>query len=535
MEFKFKNILNSRLDLILIFSLFLYSIIGLYLLSHYQYATGADGMSYINVAKLYLIGDFKDAINGYWGPLFSWLLMPFLKIFGSNPFSALYAARFLTLIIGFVTIIGVRLLSYRFEMDDKIRDVIIVTLIPFILFVALGPIEPDLLFACFFVYYLNIIFKDDYPNKYDGILCGIIGGLAFLTKEYALPFFLGTFILFNILHYLKDISSAKKRLILKNLSLGLLVFVLIGGIWAGTISDKYGKLTFGTSESYNWGVDSPTSLGHPTQLPGFITPPYPKAISAWEDPSYLKVKSSWNPFHSYSNLKHEYLLTMANITRVFEFYNVFSFFALIILIMYIVLIIRPIEEIISRQNIFYPLITVLILPLGYIISSLESRYLYLVYILLLLMGGYLLNLLFKTKFLTKYGKTILTIIFVISFVIMPINGLATFYNYDKQLYSWGEILNNQNDISGNIASNGNLLDGYYTDSLHLSYFLGTSYYGFSKPNMTDNELNAEFKKYGIDYYFVWGNSSNGALLSKFPQVNNGNITNLRIFKVKGGI
>jgi hypothetical protein len=534
MEFKLKNILNSKVDIILIFSLLLYSIMGIYLISHYQYATGADGMSYINIAKLYLIGDLKDAINGYWGPLFSWLLVPFLKIFGSNPFVALYASRALTLIIGFFTIIGVRLLSYRFEMNDKIRNVIIVTLIPFILYVALGPIQPDLLFACFFVYYLNIIYNNDYPNKYAGILCGFLGALAFLTKEYALPFFLATFILFNILHYLKDISKAKKRLILKNLSLGLLVFVLIGGIWAGTISDKYGKLTFGNSGEYNWGVDSPTSLGHPTQLPGFIKPPYPKAISAWEDPSYLKVQSSWSPFHSYANLKHEYLLTTANILRVFEFYNVFSYFGLIVLILYIILIIRPIKEIITRQSIFYPLITVLILPLGYIISSLESRYLYLVYILLLLMGGYLLNLLFKTQFLTKYGKTLLTIIFVISFIIMPINGLTSFYDYDKSLYSWGNTLEIQHDISGNIASNGNNFDGYYGDTLALSYFLGTSYYGFSKPNMTNNDLKAEFKKYGINYYFVWGNSSNDAFLSNYKKVNNGNILNLRIYAVNGG-
>lgn len=83
-------------------------------------------------------------------------------------------------------------------------------------------------------------------------------------------------------------------------------------------------------------------------------------------------------------------------------------------------------------------------------------------------------------------------------------------------------------------SNGNLLDGYYTDSLHLSYFLDTSYCGFSKPNITDNDLNTEFKKYGIDYYFVWGNSSNAALLTKFPEVQNGNIPNLRIYEVKGG-
>jgi hypothetical protein len=387
MEFKLKNIPNSSTDLILIFSLFVYSVIGLYLLCHYQYDTGADRMSYINISKLYLIGDFKDAINGYWGPLFSWLLIPFLKIFGSNPFDALYAVRFLSLIIGFITIIGVNLLSYRFEMNGNIRSVIILTLVPFILFVALGPNQLDLLFACFFIFYLNIMFKNDYPNRYDGILCGILGALAYLTKEYALPFFLATFILFNILHYFKDISSAKKRSILKNLSLGLLVFVIISGLWAGAISNKYGKLTLGTSGEYNWGEDSPNSLGHPTQLPGFIKPPYTKAISAWEDPSYLKVQSSWSPFHSYSNLNHEYLLIYANILLIFEFYNAFSYFALIILIIYMVLIIRPIKEIISKQNIFYPLLTVLILPIGYVITSLEIRYLYLIFIMLLLMGG----------------------------------------------------------------------------------------------------------------------------------------------------
>jgi hypothetical protein len=116
---------------------------------------------------------------------------------------------------------------------------------------------------------------------------------------------------------------------------------------------------------------------------------------------------------------------------------------------------------------------------------------------------------------------------------MPINGLNGFYDHDKQLYSWGDTLVNQHDITGNIASNGNLLDDY-TTTLALSYFLGTSYYGFSKPNISDNDLNAEFKKYGIDYYFVWGNSSNSALLTKFPEVNNGNIPHLRIYAVKGG-
>jgi hypothetical protein len=39
---------------------------------------------------------------------------------------------------------------------------------------------------------------------------------------------------------------------------------------------------------------------------------------------------------------------------------------------------------------------------------------------------------------------------------------------DKQLYIWGETLNNQHDVSGNIASNGNLFDGHYDETLALS-------------------------------------------------------------------
>ena len=34
----------------------------------------ADGMSYLDVADVYLRGDWKMAINGFWGPLYSWLL-----------------------------------------------------------------------------------------------------------------------------------------------------------------------------------------------------------------------------------------------------------------------------------------------------------------------------------------------------------------------------------------------------------------------------------------------------------------------------
>ena len=211
---EFKSRLNFKIEFMFYLLLLIYSSLGLYLLNHYQYSIGLDGMSYVNISKLYLIGDFTNAMNGYWVPLFSWLLIPFLKIFGWTPDNALYATRVLSLIIGFFTLIGIRLLSYNFEMDEKIRFSILGTITLFILFIALDQIQPDLLLLCFLVYYLNIMFNDKYPNKYDGLLCGLLGGLAFLTKAYAFPFFLATFIIFNLLRYLKDIPETKKKSIL---------------------------------------------------------------------------------------------------------------------------------------------------------------------------------------------------------------------------------------------------------------------------------------------------------------------------------
>jgi len=42
----------------------------------------------------------------------------------------------------------------------------------------------------------------------------------------------------------------------------------------------------------------------------------------------------------------------------------------------------------------------------------------------------------------------------------------------------------------------------------------------------------EFKKYVTNYYSVWENSSNNAILFK-TKVNNGNISNLRIYALNG--
>jgi hypothetical protein len=92
----------------------LYLILGFILLGYYQYQINPDGVGYIQTAEKYLSGDFQGAVDAYWGPLLSWLLIPFLY-FNQDPTYALYVAKILSIIIGLFTIIGIRQLSYQFE------------------------------------------------------------------------------------------------------------------------------------------------------------------------------------------------------------------------------------------------------------------------------------------------------------------------------------------------------------------------------------------------------------------------------------
>ena len=116
---KNRSILNDNWDIIIV--LVVYSILAFFSLKYFQYRIGGDEISYINIAKAYAAGNWGAAINGYWSPLYSWLMSPFL-LFGSQPLYAVYVSKIVSLIIGFFTIISVRRLSRTFEIDKMLKD-----------------------------------------------------------------------------------------------------------------------------------------------------------------------------------------------------------------------------------------------------------------------------------------------------------------------------------------------------------------------------------------------------------------------------
>ena len=507
---------------------------------HYQRLSG-DALFYLSIAEKYVSGDFGNAINGYWGPLLSWLLIPFL-FFGSKH---LFAINALDWIFGFLTIIGVWRFSYKFEINENIRSIILLLLVPILYFISL--IQPmDFLLLCILIWYLNVIFRHDYADRlFNALLCGILGALAYFSKPYGLPFFVSHFLLINIFHYFRNSSKEHKKNVLRNVLAGFVLFSLLSGIWIALISNKYGQITFSNMGRGVFVSLGPGSLhrtlekGDPIFFDGFFEPPNETAIVIYEDPSYAR-KKSWSPLESRSSFKHFIDNIIENIFEGLRIYESYSRMSIAIVIAYMVLIFaQPFNKLLTGGDLLYPFLTLLLYTGGYIPFHFESRYLWIINILLLLMGGKVLTELFKSEFIKmNVSRKIVTFFFIVSFAVTPIKSSIDIGKNDlnKKMSTLGAELKKRFEIHGNIASNRQAMQVVNHDSWHntyrLAYWLDSRYYGEARENISDEDLEKELKKYAIDYYFFWNESiSPPRFLLQYKELTSGEIPGLKIYSL----
>ena len=403
-------------------------------------------------------------------------------------------------------------------MEEWIRILIILSTVPVIIYFAMSFITPDLLMVCVLTYYLASIYDSNYSKSVlNGMFCGFLGAMAYLTKSYGFTFFIVSFLIFNALHYITELN---KRAVLKNLATGFLVFILISSVWVVFISYKDGKVTYGTSGDFNYALVGPNSTGFAEYSEGLHNPDQVNT-------NYLPKE--WSPFSSWANFHHQLNLILDNIQKTGMILNYFSILSLLIILIYLILlIVTPAGE--SRVNIVYPLVTMFILTAGYIIVVVEERYIWLIYLLLIIMGGYLLNKLFNLKLFrfNRYDK-LLKIVCIIGFiwlmVLMPVNYLHGNLNTGKDSYTLANALA-EYGVHGNVATNNKL-----TEMNYLQYYMNTDLYGQSQQNISSEQLNQDLKSLGINYYFVWGSSNQNRYLGDYKQVANLTNYNLVVYRI----
>jgi 4-amino-4-deoxy-L-arabinose transferase-like glycosyltransferase len=521
------SFLNKNWDIITI--LIVYLFLAFFLLRFFQYTIAGDEISYINVAHAYASGHWGNAINGYWSPLYSWLMVPFLFIFGFKPIYGVYISKILTIIIGFFTILAVMRLAQLFTLNKTVLRVMMIAFVFPIVLYALLYQTPDLLLVLLLCLYFSLIYDKAYQNnlKY-GLLCGIIGALAYFTKSFAFPFFLAHFILFNIIFYSKSVNIEKKT-IKKNLILGLAIFFVLSGLWIGTISTKYDTLTFSTAGEYNQALVGPVYKDNafdqgisPIYSIGLIQPPNNDTTSIWGDLSYFKM-DKWSPLDSWENFKYEINLIISNIIYTFNIVESFMFGAIIIFIAMIVMIKSSKIDMMTKNMLKYVFLTILIYIGGYCLIIPEWRYLWIIFTLLTISGFFIIDKLHKNDLISINIRNFLLIFLFCSLVIQPTLEISYFANQKYIYYDLSNSLEMNYNIHGNLASND------WDGTSSIAYYLKSKYYGGTRKTNNTTLIDQELITNNIDYYFVWNNKK-ALALDNYHEILNDTVNGLVIYE-----
>lgn len=271
-------------------------VLGLLALPLYKNGISPDATSYVTIAEKYSNADFRHAINGYWGPLFSWLLAPAFWI-GADPlfFGRIILIATASLIAGLVYKILRVSTSARVALFGA----------GFAGLMALswalhGPLTPDLPFvlALLIVVLAGTRFLSK-PNTASAVLFGLSGGALYFTKPAGFYLFLAGWLACVL--YLSNMGKKLGRALAKTWP-ALATFLLLAVPFITVLALKYERVVVTTSSAYNLAMAGPQSAGHPINNE-IIAPPNLTAISAWEDISNAPV-TEWNPLASTEDISH---------------------------------------------------------------------------------------------------------------------------------------------------------------------------------------------------------------------------------------
>ena len=271
-----------------------------------RYEINEDAVSYIRIAQYYLNFNVDLMISGYWGPLLSWLIAPWLLFFQTP----LYAGHAAMILSAGVFSLG----SYRMLRALKLPDAAVLagTWICALVSVgwSIGLIAPDLLEAGLLCFGVGLILSDSWPrNGATSFFSGAIFGIAFLAKAVALPVSLLIIVCFACQHAV--VGAPPFRFIMRSFLLTLAGLMVVTGPWIYVLSTHYGNFVFSTSGPINHALVGPTDVDR--YHPSFRTFHQPVAgrITSWEDP-LPEIYEHWSPLDNWGSAKHQAQLIYAN-------------------------------------------------------------------------------------------------------------------------------------------------------------------------------------------------------------------------------
>lgn len=500
----------------------IHAVSGLLLMRLVPHHMTTDTPSYVSVARSYAEGRFHDAVNWVWSPLISWLLAPLIRV-GMDPISALHLLALATGIAGLIACRGV---FRELGIPERIQSIMLLVLVPVFHAFSLINLNPDFLVAVLMLVYVRVVISWNYAqNPRSGFFCGLLGALAYLAKAYAFPLFAVHFPLVNLCRHYGERDPVLRRNLRFALCLGMAAFILFSSAWIGVLHAKYDRLTIGAIGAYNFRlVHDGSGLSFLSE--GFAEPPIPSALSAWEDPVRL-AEGRLKPLDPPRVFENTMKRIGENLLKTVGAYQAGSVFSIAILACASIGLIGLSARSLLGNAVFLILVTILLLPAGYLPLLVDKRYLYLGILLIYALGG---SLLLRVDAWDQRKRTAAILVLCLSFILVPLRDLRANMHLNDEVHALASVLAEQ-DIGGRIASNGS-----YDRSLFLTYFIAgdqrnATYLGSSPPDVSGTELDDDLRRYGIDFYLCWAEHPCN-LSPGYPVIQPDGTETLRVYRVR---
>ena len=503
----------------LVFVLAFYLICASVLFGRFRYTLNPDGISYISIAQKYADGNFGDAVNGYWGPLLSWLLAPFIYLH-RDPQAA---AKLISIGAGTLVIYLISYIGKIWKLNMKVRSIVLFSVLPLCLAWALpSSITPDLLVVVLVLSYVIAMSGISIPTYKRSIVVGTIVALGFYTKSFLLPFFILHVIIYATVQFARN--RTHKKLIITQYGLALIVTAALVLPWFIALSIKYKTPTIATAGVYNFAIQSPERKGlPPMEDKGLLAPPNSSAVSVWEDPTYIKPES-WSPVKNASTMRYFIQTILENLRVIGLIFFSFSVFSISVFVLsFFILLKKQSHKLWNQQMLLVTL--ALTYVVGYATLPREERYMWPIFAILLLSAAILTQQFRLYK--AHVAHILLLMVVVGSIIYSPINKLIYTPDVGLSQKQGAEVLKPLFKGDERVAS-----DTF--DSIRYCYYLEVACYGKINPMLSDEDNQKQLARYKITDLLLYDTSESWqkpTYLSAYEEVETNNPA-IRLLKVK---
>lgn len=252
-----------------------------------------DAVSYYKIAEYYGSFQFDKAVNGYWSPLLSWLLVPaiWLRVDPAIAIAGLHIFLVMVIMVWlgrqYVQSLHLRPRASRYHW----LFAIVYTAIGLVsVSQATATITPDFLAG---VISLWLLFASkrlvERPSIKRGVIVGLISALLFFAKSIGFFVSVVSIVVIGLAFWRGRYNRAQYE---KPLLIAVSIFASLSLGWSLLVFAKYGTFSLSTTTKNNFALIGPeANMYHQIDYSNTILPlPYDDSTTAWDDPTYIPPK-----------------------------------------------------------------------------------------------------------------------------------------------------------------------------------------------------------------------------------------------------